>query len=228
MSEDNKKYLKYLGIIFISVIISYKLPHDSYSIIEYIIRPIRYKNSVTQLAGIVPLILFIIGIRGIFMLEKNKEKSKIFIFLVTVFIIIPIMKWSLGVVRTSYHGIMDDGLNSLDIVESSINLNGVNDELTINMDLNVIDYGSGYNKFNVRVYLPESLSNYVGKEYYEFENGYRTYGHKAEISINEEIPINKKYDNTLDDLYHTQWEWEPVKYEFYNDDQVVEIIDRGI
>lgn len=55
LSKDNKKLLKYLGILFILGLSAYKLPHDSYSIIQYIIRPIRYKNSTIYLSGIVPL-----------------------------------------------------------------------------------------------------------------------------------------------------------------------------
>ncbi len=55
LSKDNKKLLKYLGILFILGLSAYKLPHDSYSIIQYIIRPIRYKNSTIYLSVIVPL-----------------------------------------------------------------------------------------------------------------------------------------------------------------------------
>ena len=62
MYKDNKNLLKYLGIVFIAVLLIYKLPHNSYSIIEYIIPPIRNNNSVIYLSGLVPLILFVVGI----------------------------------------------------------------------------------------------------------------------------------------------------------------------
>lgn len=37
MSRDRKGLFKYLGIIFIATLLTYKLPHDSYSISEYLI-----------------------------------------------------------------------------------------------------------------------------------------------------------------------------------------------
>lgn len=80
MDTDNKKLFKYLGIIFISVLICYKLPHSSYSIIEYIIRPIRINYTTIYLAGLIPLVLFIIGIKGLFKLKRNEKKSKFFYF----------------------------------------------------------------------------------------------------------------------------------------------------
>ena len=102
LSKDNKMLIKYLGIIFISTLLTYKLPHDSYSIIQYIIRPIRYKGSTIYLTGIIPLVLFFIGIKGLFKIERFADKSKILLFIVIILIIIPIMKGTLDFTRTSY------------------------------------------------------------------------------------------------------------------------------
>ena len=77
MSKDNKDLLKYLGIIFIAILLIYELPHDSYSLIQYIIPPIRSNNSVIYLSGLVPLILLIVGINGLFKLERFEGKSKL-------------------------------------------------------------------------------------------------------------------------------------------------------
>jgi hypothetical protein len=60
LRRHNKELLKYLGIIFIVVLISYKIPHDSYSISQYVIRPIKFRNSVLYLSGILPLALFLL------------------------------------------------------------------------------------------------------------------------------------------------------------------------
>lgn len=227
MSEENKKLIKYLGIIFIAVLISYKLPHSSYSIIEYIIRPIRYKNSTIYLSGIVPLILYIIGIRGLFRLKRNENRSKFFIFILTVFIIIPIMKWSLGVVRTSYHLIIDDGLKAVDIADAKVSLSGNNNDITMNVNLELIDYSKSKNDFNIRVYLPEVVSNSLGKEFYELANTYSTYGNRNKSSVNEQIVIDKIDGKNYDDIFNSRWYMEPIKYELYNENQAVKIIDYG-
>lgn len=227
LSEDNKKLFKYLGIVFIAVLLTYKLPHDSYSIIQYIIRPIRYKNSVIYLSGIIPLVIFIIGIKGILSLERFEGKSKILIFLLIVMIIIPIMNWSLDFTRTNYHWLKRDGLKAVDIVDTDINLNGSNEELTINFKLELIDYSRSQNEFKIRVYLPKTLSDYVGKEFYEFEKDYRTYGNRNILNIKEQIVVRLDNDYTRKNSFDSQWYWEDAEYQLYNKKEVIKIIEHG-
>ncbi|MCY6485057.1 hypothetical protein OW763_11970 [Clostridium aestuarii] len=227
MSEDNKKLFKYLGIVFIAVLLTYKLPHDSYSIIQYIIRPIRYKNSVIYLSGIIPLAVFIIGIKGILSLERFADKRRILIFLLIVTIIIPIMNWSLDFTRTNYHWLKRDGLNAVDIVDTDINLNGSNEELTINFKLELIDYSRSQNEFKIRVYLPKSLSDYVGKDFYEFEKHYRTYGNRSILNVKEQIVVRLDNDYTRKSSFDSQWYWEDVEYQLYNKKEVVKIMEHG-
>ncbi|MCM1992558.1 hypothetical protein [Oceanirhabdus seepicola] len=227
MSDDNKKLFKYLGIIFIGVLLTYKLPHDSYSISQYILSPIRYKNSVIYLSGIIPLVTFIIGIKGIFSLERFENKSKILIFLLIVMIIIPIMNWSLDFTRTNYHWLKRDGLKAVHIAQSDINLGHSNEELTINFKLELIDYSRSRNEFKIKVYLPKSLSDYVGKEFYEFEKDYRTYGNRSTLNVTEQIVVKLDNDYTPNSLFKTQWYWEDVVYELYNKKEEIRIIEHG-
>lgn len=140
MSKDNKKLILYLVIIFIAVLLTYKLPHNSYSIIQYIIPPIRLgNNSVLYLSGLVPLVLIIIGIRGLFKLERFRNTSKLLIFITIVLLVIPVMNWGLDFSRTNYHWIKDDGLMALDIEKSNISLSSTDDEMIINIKLDLKD-----------------------------------------------------------------------------------------
>lgn len=228
MRKDNKRLLKYLGIIFIAVLLTSKLPHDSYSIIQYIIRPIRYKNATIYISGIIALILYFIGIKGLTNLERFADKNKILIFIAVLVIIIPLMKWTLNFSRTNYHWLIDDGLKAVDIVDANINLAGSNNELTIILKLELIDYSRGQNQFKIRAYLPPKLSEYTGKKFYEFENDYITYGNRNIMNIEEHIVVKLDNDLALRILDDTQWYWEDSEYELYNEQEVIKIIDHGL
>ncbi|WBW99418.1 hypothetical protein [Oceanirhabdus sp. W0125-5] len=228
MSDDNKKLFKYLGILFLAVLLTYRLPHDSYSISHYILRPIRHKNSVFHLTGLLPLVTFIIGIKRILSLERFANKSKILIALLIIIVVLPIMEWSLDFTRTNYHWLRRDGLKSVDIVESDINLENFNDELTISFNLKIKDYSRKQNKFKIRVYLPKSLSNNIGNEFYEFENEYRTHGNRSVTTIKEQFVVKLDNYSIQKILFKTKWYWEDVVYELYDEKEVIKNIKHGL
>ena len=227
MSKENKKALQYLGIIFIAVLLTYKLPHDSYSITQYIIPPIRGENSVTHLSGILPLVLFIIGIKGLLNLERFADKSRLLIFIAVVLVIIPGMKWTLDVSRTNYHWIKGDGLKAIDIDESDISLKRVNDEKIISITLKLKDYGRKQNRFKIRVYLPKGIDAYIDEEFYDFERDYYTHGNRSASNIHEDIIIKLNNNYEAGELSDSQWYWEDVVYELYNDEEKIKIIRHG-
>lgn len=227
MDKDNKNLLKYLGIVFIAVLLTHKLPHNSYSIIEYIIPPIRNNNSVIYLSGLVPLILFVVGIKGLFKLERFKGKSKLLVFIAVIVIVIPLMRWTLDFSRTNYHWIKDDGLRAIDIENSNISLSGSDSKITVKVNMELKDYSRKQNKFKIRIYLPESLNSYTGKEFYEFENYYFTHGNRNITNIEEEITLKLDKENT-DKLFESKWHWENVEYELYNDEEAIKIIQHGL
>lgn len=227
MDKDNKKLLKYLGIVFIAVLLTHKLPHNSYSIIEYIIPPIRNNNSVIYLSGLVPLILFVVGIKGFFKLERFKGKSKLLVFIAVIVIVIPLMTWTLDFSRTNYHWIKDDGLRAIDIEDSNISLSGSDSKTTVKVNMELKDYSRKQNKFKIRIYFPESLNSYTGKEFYEFENYYFTHGNRNITNIEEEIILKLDKENT-DKLFQSKWYWENVEYELYNDEEAIKIIQHGL
>ncbi len=226
MSKENIRLIKFFGVIFLAVVLSYKLPHDSYSFIQYIIKPIKYENGIIYLSGVIPLILILIGIKGILKLERFKEKNKILIVLIILIFIIPLMKWTIDFARTNYHWIKNDGINSIDINESDIGLSISNDSTIIHIRLKLKNYNRRHNEFRIRVYLPKSLSEYTGKEYYEFENLYEMYGNYI-LNVNEQIVIDTKNADKLDNLFDMYWYYEDLKYELYNDNKTVDIIKHG-
>lgn len=228
MSKDNKKLIMYLCILFITVLLAYKLPHDSYSVIHYIIRPIRFGNTVLYLTGLIPLILFFLSIRGIFRLERFAKRSRIGIFLFIIIIILPLMNGTIDFMRTNYHWLKKDGINSVDIKESDINLVSSNGSTKIIVKLELVDYSRSSHQFNIRVYLPESLSNYAEREYYEFDNDYRIHGVHDKLNVEEEIVINAGSSAIDNKSLDTNWFWEETKYELYNEDEEVIIIDHGM
>ncbi|MDY0237034.1 MAG: hypothetical protein RBR71_13495 [Gudongella sp.] len=228
MSKENRKLIQYLGIIFIAVLLTYKLPHDSYSIIQYIIPPIKINNGAIYLSGIVLLILFIIGIKGLFKLERFADKSKLLIVITVILIIIPLIRWTLDFSRTNYHWIKGDGLEAIDIKESNIRLSSTDDKMTIIISLELKDYGRKQNKFKIRVYLPESLKVYTGKEYYDLESYYYTHGGRNISKIQESIIIKLSNNYEEIQLFDSKWHWEDLEFELYNNEENIKIVQHGL
>lgn len=228
LSKENKALLKYLGIIFVAVLITYKLPQDSYSIIQYIVRPIRFDNSVLTLSGAIPLILFFIGIRGLLNLERFKGKSKIFLFLIMIILLIPGMKKTLDFTSASYFYLLKSGLQTIDIEDSDVKFAFQDNELTINFKLVLIDFGKESNQFKIKAHLPEKIATHIGKEILEFKKEYRTYGHKNVKTIEEEMVIQLDNKEDVESLMDSQWFWETFQYELYNENESIKIIVHGI
>lgn len=227
LSIDNKRMLKYLGIIFLTVLMGYKLPHDTYSIIEYIVRPIRFKGTTVYLAGLLPLVLLIIGVRGLANLERYAKRSTLLIFFAVIIILIPTMKGILDFGRTNYYRLTGDRLQAVDIKGGSINLGGTNNQANINFNLELIDYSRGRNEFKVRAYFPKVLREYTGKEFYTFDGVYVTGGNKNPISIKEKMTIKLEYESALRSLFDLDLYEKDVVYELYNEKEVVKVIARG-
>lgn len=132
MSKDDKELLKCLVTIFAAVLLSYQLPHDSYSIIQFIIRPIRVGSGTIYLAGCIPLVMIIISIKRLFKLKRFAETSKLLLIIVVLILVLPIMRSSLDVVKATYFWVMNDELRTIDIVDTEIKFSGIsNNEATL-------------------------------------------------------------------------------------------------
>ncbi|MFA9377157.1 MAG: hypothetical protein ACERKZ_10455 [Lachnotalea sp.] len=227
MSRENKKLFQYLGIIFVAVLISSKLPHDSYSIIQYIIKPIKSNNLVINLSGFVPLAMILVGIKGIWKLEKFKIKHWAFITIIVFIFVIPLMQWTTDFTRTAYHWVKNDGVKSINIEKSYISLDSIDNHQIINIDLELKDYSRRHNEFKIRVFLPKSLAEIIGKEYYEFEDSYETRGDRSNLTVHKQIAIDDKVTASFGNIEDENWYYEDVEYEFYNENGTVYNLEHG-
>jgi len=227
MKKERIKLILWIIMIFVGVAISYKLPHDSYAIIQYIIKPIEYPHGSITLSGLVPLILFVIAIKGIVNLEIFAKKNKLAIILVIFIIVIPLMRWTIDFARTDYYVITNAGINSLDINTSSISFSISNHEVKMNVNLQVKDYGLKNRKFRVRVYLPQSLYNFTDKKYIDLPGEYISHGYRSNQAIQQEISIDQGSIKDENILTSSEWYFEDATYVLYNENQEVKIIQHG-
>ncbi len=227
MHKGDVNLMKYLGYIFLALILTYRLPQNPYSIIQNIIPPIQTSNGVLYLSGIVPIILIILGTTGLFKLERFSGQNNIFIFIVVIVLIIPLMRWTLDITRTAYHLVRDDGLKAIDIEDSNISLSGSDIETIIKVNLELKNYSKKDNIFKIRIYYPESIKKHMDKNFYEFDGYHSTHGRRNKINIEEKIELDLD-ENETDELFESEWFWEDIEYELYNDDESIIFIQPGI
>ncbi|NBG87226.1 hypothetical protein [Isachenkonia alkalipeptolytica] len=208
--------------------LNYEVPYDSYTIIEYIIRPIGLNGGTVYISGLVSLVLFIIGLRGLFKLERFQNTSKILIFLGVVLIAIPVMQWTVDAGRTTFHRINGHELQGVDFVEGEISLSASDEELTIHSSLTIKDYSRRQNRFKVRLYLPESLQEVTGKEFYDFDRDYITYGNRGEKVITKQVSISLEDEGVRDDFFRVQWHDQDIQYKLYNEEESITPMNRGL
>jgi len=226
MVKDNKRLFLYLSILLFAILISCKLPHDTYSIAEYIIRPIRInEGSYIFPSAILILILFIIGIRGIMTLDRFENANKFLIFILVIALIIPAMKLSVDFIRNNYF-YAKDGLEAVDFNKSDISIVGMNDKISLQVNLELVNHGNKVNEFRIRVYLPEYLRKYAGTNEYAFDTLYRIYPNQSNMNIRESIPL--KDSSVYDNFIPPHWLGEEVRYDLYNDEETVRIVDHGL
>ena len=226
INNDNKRILKGLGIVFIAVLLNYKLPHRSYSIIEYIIRPIKKGNTTIYLAGFVPLILIIVATNILAKVEKLRYTNTSLIFIAILIIIMPIMRKGLDITRTVYHLLAADGLYSVEILDKQTSLNIGDNNAKIDIKLNLKDYGKGDKVFKVRTYFPKKLKEIMGEDYYESERVHRTYGNRKVRSIDEVIVFELKEERLRDKLFDYWREDDKFEYELFNEEEAVRITNK--
>lgn len=226
----DRSLIKYLGMIFLGVLLTQRLPHNSYSIIQYIIRPIPIGNGVLYLSGLPILVLFIYSISKILKLERFAKKSKFFLFLIIVLVVIPLMRQSLYFIRTTYHTIAQSNLSAVDcnFDNSKINLNFQENGVgTINVRLELIDYGRSRNRFKVRIHVPDEWKKFFNVDHFELENLYFTHGYRDITRIQEEVSVQIAEGYTMEDVLSYDWYYQTFYYELYNDEESIMIINHG-
>ena len=154
--------------------------------------------------------------------------SRFKVLLVILILILPLMKYSVGIANSTYFWAKNDDLKSINLVESSFNINVLEDELIINTRLEIVDYGRSINKFKIKVHLPEEIKRIINEEYIEFGEEYYTRGRKDRLNIEKtytyKYDINK--DNNNLDNYFMNYFHEVIRFELYNNNQRLYLIYR--
>ncbi|AKL96980.1 hypothetical protein CACET_c35490 [Clostridium aceticum] len=223
--------LKYLGILFLGLLLIHRLPHNSYSVMQYIIPPISFQNGGTlYLSGLPILILFIYSFVKIISLSRFAEKSKFFIFLILIVMIMPLMGQSIHLARSTYHALAQSNLAAVDcnFDNSSINITtGEDGEVLVNVSLELIDYGRNHNQFKVRIHIPEKWQAYFDMDSLQLEKIYTTDGYRNTIKIQEELQLQIAEGHTESDIWNHRWYNQTFYYELYNDEESIMIINHG-
>lgn len=229
MERDDKELFKNIGYLFLSVLITMRLPQDSYSINEYIIRPIRFYDSMIYIAGIVPLALGIFGIRGILRSERFKNSNAVLVVLVIVLLVVPMIRGALETSKSTVIKMIDHELRSLHLYSGDISIlhNSYEEKTSLRVYLNLVDYGRSPSNFQVRVYLPESWSTFTDVQYLELPGTYSTYGNRTGVKIEEAVIMPMKELPDKIDLWDSKWYWETFRFELYNENGQTNVMYRG-
>jgi hypothetical protein len=228
MKKDDKRLIIYFGVIFLAVVLNYPLPHDSYSILQYAFHPLQTENSIFYLAKIIYLILLVIGISGVLTAERFRRGIKLVKLLYILCILIPLMGLVIDFARVTYHTAARDGIHSVDIKSSDLSLSQTNGSATININLELKNYSFYDNKFGIRIYLPKTLSEYYGKESYEFDTKYQTHNYSNKLDVTQLILVGTPNTEARNSFPPDKWQYEDVKFELFDDKRTVAVIRHGL
>lgn len=226
MNKDWKSMLIHLGMMFSAVVLLYKVPHSSLTVGEAIIMPIRQNGSIFYLSNTLAFILIMLGVIGFINNKKFANRNRFLLFILSISIILPFMNWTIDVTRSNYYWIKQEKLKAVDVAESNLRVSNINNETTkLSVELTLKDYSRRSNEFKIRVYLPEALSKATGTKVCELTNVVRTSGDRRKVNIVEEIEFTTKEKmGPLD----SEWYYEEIKYELYNEEEIVTYIDHQL
>ncbi len=227
-TKERKKYFMYLGLLFLATLLTYKLPHNSVSFLEYFIKPIRLGSITIHFSSFIPIGLILFSIIGITNLKQSRIRSKFLMIIILFMVILPFMKWSLDSTRSLFYKSQKQTITSLDIEKADISINGTNNKITVTMAFSVIDYGRGNQRFQFRVNLPPSLSEFTKVSTYESDTMYWSNANRDPLYIVETFDIIFDVDPTMDQFSRIHTYDEATIYELYNEKESVQIIDQGL
>jgi hypothetical protein len=214
-NNDKKRVFTSLGIILVVVLLIYKLPNRSYSIIEYIIKPIKIKGNTYIISGFIPLILIVLATNILSKIEKIKGRNTSIIFIAILVIVMPVMNWGIDIMRTGYHSIKNEGVSGVEIMDTVTSLSIEDNRVIINANIKLKNYNIRGKSLRVRIYFPEELAQMINKTYYESERVHKTYGNRKIRDVQEIISIELKNGKVRNELLNYWKSDVKLEYELY-------------
>lgn len=214
-SNDKKRILTGLGIIFMAVLLIYKLPHRPYSIIEYIIKPMEIKGSIVNISGLIPIVLIVVATNVLSKVEKLKKVNSSIIFLVILVLVMPVMNWTIELARTGYYSFKGEGVSSVEIVDTRPVLGIEDHRATIDVNINLKDYSMDGSKVRVRICFPEELAEIINKKSYESGTVHNTFGSRKVREVREVIAFELENEEIKDKLLDYWRSGVKLEYELY-------------
>lgn len=227
LKHENRKFLLAVSLLFLSILVTYKIPHRLVSVSELLIKPFQNGNRTFFTSGIVPFVLFFVGISLLFSLKRYARRSKLLLFLVIIIVIIPFMKLSIDISRSLFYLVTQANFKTIDMEDSRINIQEVNDTMVASFQLELKDYSWSRKEFKVRIYLPEELSSYSGIDVYEPDMSYRTGGYLKTFIVDAPLVFKITDETAVSQLFLSDWRSGRIVYELYNEEEVIKIIDQG-
>ena len=224
MKRDNKRYLRAVIIVIIIAICNMKLPHNSKSIFQFIMPPIKTSpGSRLYLSGIITVLILLWSYNEI--VKSNYFKhDKVTIFILMFFFIVPIITKGINVVKIPYYA-LSSGLRTIEVIDSNfgVEFDGKpNNKMKISLHLK--NYSSEIKEFNISVDIPKSLSIFIAEDSVMLPKKYMIGPYKDDIYITEIIEFNYAVGYSAEDIFNTNYVYDNYKIKIYNENSELVII----
>ena len=218
--KDDKNLIISFCLLFLCVFLTYKVPHRPMVFVELLIPTLHISTLTIYLGTTLLIVPFVYAITGILNSTRFRKRNKLFLFFAIIFLLLPLMHWSIDFTRTTFNWLFHQELKALDIKDSNIYISQNDNEITVNVEATLIDYSRSQKQFHLRIQLPEEIASQIGTSVLESDNMYYSHGHKSETQINEtfHIPMSKAI------LPSTFLSDKNYIFQLYNDEETVEII----
>ena len=226
MEKDRKRCMRAAAVILITAFFAMTLPHLDQSIFEILIPPIKLSpGSRLYLAGLLPLILLLWSYCEI-VKSKCFNHSKVTIFLIMFFILVPFTFRAMDAVKTPYY-MLSSGLKSVEVTESKYSFPDTTDHTTLAVDLNLKNYGKEIKDFDVSFEVPESLENIIDEEIIELPKKYTIGDYQNTLPIHAFISFHYKEGYSEEDLFDTCYFYDDYRIILSKGNDVLTIEQRG-
>lgn len=220
METNNKRFMIAIIIIIAMILMCIELPYSDKSIVQFIIPVIHFKtNGAIRgslfLSGIIPLIGLIWGYIQI--VRSNRlNRSKLFIFIVLFFLVVPVMTKSLEIIKSPIY-MLAKGTDSIEIIESDLSLSSTEELSYLDVSIELKSYKTNMNEISGTIKLSDKLSEYLETTSYIIDDSIRI-GYNQKETISDSIVLDFIDGKENDDLFYTLLFYEDYTIVLNNDE----------